>query len=66
MCMGVTESEIRDCLRAGAGTVEEVSERSGAGTGCGGCLEIVGLLVEGGSILHPTSPGRGCDLGRTA
>ena len=58
MCMTVTEAEIRACVHAGARTVEEVSERSGAGTGCGGCLETVDLLVEGGSILHPAGESR--------
>jgi bacterioferritin-associated ferredoxin len=67
MCMAVTEVEIRTCLHAGATTTEQVSERTGAGTGCGGCLETVELLVEGGSILHPgTEPRRGCRLPRSA
>jgi bacterioferritin-associated ferredoxin len=64
--MAVTESEVRGCVRAGAATVEQVSDRCGAGTGCGGCLETIQLLVEGGSVLHPNSHHRGCDLPRTA
>jgi bacterioferritin-associated ferredoxin len=55
MCMAVTECQIRACLRDGASSVEEVGERCGAGTGCGGCVETVELLVEGGSILHPAT-----------
>lgn len=67
MCMAVSEAEIRACVHAGAGTAEEVSERSGAGTGCGGCLETVELLVEGGSILHPAAePRAGCRLSCSA
>ena len=66
MCMAVTESDVRGCVRAGAGTVEEVSERTGASTGCGSCLETVRLVIEGGSILHPSGHRRGCDLPRTA
>jgi bacterioferritin-associated ferredoxin len=64
--MAVTESDVRGCVRAGACTVEEVSERTGASTGCGTCLETVRLVVEGGSILHPSEHRRGCDLPRTA
>ncbi|MBV9313655.1 MAG: (2Fe-2S)-binding protein [Pseudonocardia sp.] len=55
MCMAVTESEIRACMRAGARTVAEVSERSLAGTGCGGCLETVELIVQGGGLGGATS-----------
>jgi bacterioferritin-associated ferredoxin len=50
MCLAVTESEIRGCIRAGARTVEEVSECSLAGTGCGGCLDNVEALLEDGGV----------------
>jgi len=67
MCMAVTESQVRGCLRAGAKTVEAVGEGCGAGTGCGSCVETVRLIIEGGSILHPNAPHeQERDLPRTA
>lgn len=46
MCIAVTEREIRECIHAGARTVEEVSDCSMAGTGCGGCRETIAMLLE--------------------
>jgi bacterioferritin-associated ferredoxin len=67
MCMAVTESTVRNCLRAGADSVERVGEDCGAGTGCGGCVETVRLIIEGGSLLHKNAPHRpDCELPRTA
>jgi bacterioferritin-associated ferredoxin len=48
-CVRVFERSIRECVRAGARTVDEVSERCGAGTGCGGCHETIEAIVEGES-----------------
>ncbi len=67
MCMAVTEAQVRSCLRAGARTVEEVSEHCEAGTGCGGCLGTVQLIVEGGSLIDPApTPCERRSLPRTA
>lgn len=44
--MGVTNGMIKEAVDAGASTVEEVQEATGAGTVCGACLEDVGHLVE--------------------
>lgn len=64
MCVAVTEDEIRDCIHAGARTVEEVSKLSFAGTGCGGCREnIEQMLATGGGAL---SARRFCALPRSA
>lgn len=45
-CMGVTNGMIKDAVDAGASTLEEVQDATGAGTVCGGCLEDVKRLVE--------------------
>jgi bacterioferritin-associated ferredoxin len=63
MCIAVTESEIRECVRAGARTVDEVGEHSMAGTGCGGCRESIQLILEEGAAL--AAP-RLCELSRSA
>jgi bacterioferritin-associated ferredoxin len=51
MCRAVTEAHIRACIRAGANTVEEISEQSRAGTGCGGCLDNVETILEDDGVL---------------
>ena len=45
-CTGVTCGRIREAVEAGATTLEEVQEATGAGTVCGGCLEEVEALVR--------------------
>lgn len=56
MCLAVTEREIRDCISAGARTVDEVGAVSCAGTGCGGCRERIQQLLAAGSA--PGAPRR--------
>ena len=45
-CMSVTNGMIKDAVDAGADTLEEVQEATGAGTICGACLDNVQHLVE--------------------
>lgn len=45
-CLNVTNGMIKDAVDAGASTLEEVQEATGAGTACGACLEDVKRLVE--------------------
>lgn len=45
-CMSVTNGMIKDAVDAGAYTLDEVQEATGAGTVCGACLEDVERLVE--------------------
>jgi bacterioferritin-associated ferredoxin len=52
MCRAVTEAHIHACIRAGASTVEEISEQSRAGTGCGGCLDNVETILEDGGVVR--------------
>lgn len=51
MCRAVTETEIRGCIRGGARTVEAISDETLAGTGCGGCLDSVEMILEDGGVL---------------
>jgi bacterioferritin-associated ferredoxin len=46
MCHSISDNVIRSFISKGANTVEEVSELSLAGTGCGGCLMNVESMVE--------------------
>jgi nitrite reductase (NADH) large subunit len=45
-CRGVTDREIRRCVRAGESTLCAVSDACGAATGCGGCEPLVKKIVE--------------------
>lgn len=45
-CRGVTAGMIKEAVEDGAQTLEEVQEKTGAGTVCGGCLSEVERLVE--------------------
>jgi bacterioferritin-associated ferredoxin len=45
-CRGVTDREIKRCVRAGRVTLSAVSEACGAATGCGGCGPRVHDIIE--------------------
>lgn len=45
-CLNITNGMIKDAVDAGATTVAEVQEETGAGTVCGACLEDVQRVVE--------------------
>ena len=45
-CMSVTNGMIKEAVDAGANTLEEVQEATGAGTVCGVCLDDVQRLVD--------------------
>ncbi|HEY0577541.1 MAG TPA: (2Fe-2S)-binding protein [Pseudonocardia sp.] len=64
MCVAVTEAEVRDCIHAGARTVDEVSKRSFACTGCGGCRESIEEMLANGGVLGRAS--RLCALPQSA
>lgn len=44
--MGVTNGMIKEAVDAGAKTVAEVQDATGAGTICGACLEDIQHLVD--------------------
>jgi bacterioferritin-associated ferredoxin len=48
ICAAVTEAELRNCIRAGAATVDEVGDACGAGTGCGTCHERIDVFLLAG------------------
>jgi NAD(P)H-nitrite reductase large subunit len=46
-CMEVTRGEIVDAIKAkNLKTVEEVGEETAAGTGCGGCQDIIQEILD--------------------
>ena len=44
--MSVTNGMIKDAVEAGATTLEEVQDATGAGTACGACLDNVQHLID--------------------
>jgi bacterioferritin-associated ferredoxin len=57
-CSNVSHQAIRDALGAGASTLDEIAERTGAGVRCKGCLPAVEeLLAE-----HRAGNGRPLDV----
>ena len=44
-CHGIGDRNIRECIRNGARTVDEVSRACGAGTTCGGCRPVIRALM---------------------
>ncbi len=45
-CEAVSDRAIRKAVRKGATTVDEVTQRCGAGGGCGGCVPEIERLVH--------------------
>lgn len=45
-CLNVTNGMIREAVEAGANTLEEVEEKTGAGTVCGACLNELEALIR--------------------
>lgn len=45
-CLSVTNGMIKDAVDAGASTLEEVQEATGAGTACGACIDDLQHLID--------------------
>ena len=45
-CLNITNGMIKDAVYAGASTLEEVQEKTGASTVCGACMDNVQHLVD--------------------
>ena len=45
-CLNVANGMIKDAVDSGASTLEEVQEKTGAGTACGVCTDSIQRLVD--------------------
>lgn len=45
-CLNITTEMIKDAIDAGASTLEEVQEETGAGTICGACCDEIQHIIE--------------------
>jgi bacterioferritin-associated ferredoxin len=67
LCVPVPDRVVRAAIAQGARTLEELADRCGAGSVCGGCAdELRVLLSEGGGLPasaggeRPTDRGTAC------
>ncbi len=47
VCNNVSESDIDAAVANGAQSINQLSQKTGLGTGCGGCLETAKSLLNG-------------------
>ena len=45
-CMAITQGEIKEAIKGGATTVEEIGDETGAGTVCGTCRRKIQMLID--------------------
>jgi bacterioferritin-associated ferredoxin len=45
-CERVSECEVREAVASGAGSVQEVARRCGAGRQCGGCHPLIDEILD--------------------
>jgi bacterioferritin-associated ferredoxin len=48
-CMAVRRDAIAATILAGASSVEQIAERCGAGSQCGGCVELIEEMLSLGT-----------------
>ncbi len=46
ICNGITDGAIRDAAARGVGTLEELTMRTGCGSGCGSCIDIARQILD--------------------
>lgn len=46
ICMNVTSQDIQDCYQTDANSVEEIMEKTGAGTCCGSCQDYLEMMIQ--------------------
>ena len=53
LCKGLTDKHVRDSIRRGAASVEDVGDDCGAGTGCGSCHGMIELMLADDGSATP-------------
>ncbi|QNE06661.1 nitrate reductase [Croceicoccus marinus] len=46
LCLDVGENEVRSAIRAGCARLNEIADRTGAGSNCGSCRPLIARMVE--------------------
>jgi bacterioferritin-associated ferredoxin len=52
-CHQICDRTIRECIRDGARSIDEVGRSCEAGTGCGGCRPAIGALLTEARAPEP-------------
>jgi bacterioferritin-associated ferredoxin len=52
-CNRICDRTVRECIRDGARSIDEVGQTCGAGTTCGGCRPVIGALLADGETRQP-------------
>jgi bacterioferritin-associated ferredoxin len=52
LCAAVPESEVHECIQAGARTVDELGDECAAGTGCGSCHERLAAMLAATQVAE--------------
>ncbi|MEV5407925.1 (2Fe-2S)-binding protein [Thermopolyspora sp. NPDC052614] len=55
VCRAVTESEIRDCIAAGATRAKQIRDTTGAGGDCAICVRKICAILKSSSELVVTT-----------
>lgn len=56
-CLGVTRGQLTEACNNGAATAEQLSDATGAGTGCGSCQHLVCAMAGSKSAIPETTTG---------
>ena len=46
ICNAITERDVRECVRKGCGSMDELSVELGVGTGCGRCRPTASEILN--------------------
>ena len=57
LCKGVSDRVVRQCIREGARSLQQVGQECGAGTDCGACRGTIREMLEEG--VESTRPASG-------
>ncbi|SDQ87801.1 (2Fe-2S)-binding protein [Thermostaphylospora chromogena] len=55
ICRAVTESEVHDCIAAGAATARQVRDATGAGGDCARCVRKICAILKRSEQLASTA-----------
>ena len=64
LCRVVTDGQVKEAISQGAGSVDEVGEDCGAGTGCGACHAQIQDMIDAESRTCARACGGGGRAGQ--
>lgn len=54
LCMGVTDTQIREKVEQGCGSIDALQEALDVGKNCGQCMEMVQEILQEALVLQKT------------